>query len=159
MSILLYACTTGSLTKCAEKKLDGNCTRMLRAVLKKSWRQHHKKQQLYGHLPPISKTIQIRRTRHAGHGWISKNEFISDVLPAPLHMGKQRLHDQQEPIYNSSVLMQDVAWKTCWEQWTRETKRYLNVHIVFIIQKSLQRWIFLICHWHLSKHPSLCKLF
>ena len=38
------------------------------------------KQQLYGHLPPITKTIQIRRTRHAGHCWRSKDELISDVL-------------------------------------------------------------------------------
>ena len=36
-----------------EKKLDGNYTRMLRAILNKSWRQHAtKQQQLYGHLPP-----------------------------------------------------------------------------------------------------------
>ena len=43
-------------------KLDGNYTRMLRAILKKSWRQHSTKQQLYGHLPPIMKTIKVRRT-------------------------------------------------------------------------------------------------
>ena len=36
--------------------------------------------QLYGHLPPITKTIQVRRTRHAGHCWRSKDELISDVL-------------------------------------------------------------------------------
>ena len=29
---------------------------------------------------PISKTILIRRTRHAGHGKRSKDELISDVL-------------------------------------------------------------------------------
>ena len=28
----------------------------------------------------ISKTIQILRTRHAGHCWRSKDELISDVL-------------------------------------------------------------------------------
>ena len=28
--------------------------------------QHPTKQQLNGHLPPISKTIQIKRTRHEG---------------------------------------------------------------------------------------------
>ena len=61
-------------------KLDGNYTRMLRAILKKSWRQHPTKQQLYGHLPPIMKTIKIRRTRHAGHCWRSRDELISDVL-------------------------------------------------------------------------------
>ena len=32
------------------------------------------------HLPPISKTIQIRRTRHEGHCWRSKDKLISDVL-------------------------------------------------------------------------------
>ena len=58
-SILLYGCTTWTLTKRLEKKLDGNYTRMLRAILKKSWRQHPTRHQLYGHLPPITKTIQI----------------------------------------------------------------------------------------------------
>ena len=53
---------------------------MLRAVLNKSWRQHPTRHQLYGYLPPITKTIQVRRTRHAGHCWRSKDELISDVL-------------------------------------------------------------------------------
>ena len=61
-SILLYGCTTWTLTKRLEKKLDGNYTRMLRAILNKSWRQHHTRHQLYGHLPPITKTIQVRRS-------------------------------------------------------------------------------------------------
>ena len=79
-SILLYGCTTWTLTKRLEKKLDGNYTRMLRAILNKSWRQHPTKHQLYGHLPPITKTIQVRRTRHAGHCWRSRGELIKDVL-------------------------------------------------------------------------------
>ena len=29
---------------------------------------------------PITKTIQVRRTRHAGHCWRSRDELISDVL-------------------------------------------------------------------------------
>ena len=40
VSILLYGYTTWTLTKRLEKKLDGNYTRMLRAILNKSWRQH-----------------------------------------------------------------------------------------------------------------------
>ena len=80
VSILLYGCTTWTLTKRLEKKLDGNYTRMLRAVLNKSWRQHPTRHQLYGHFPPITKTIQVRRTKHAGHCWRSKDELISDVL-------------------------------------------------------------------------------
>ena len=66
VSILLYGCTTWMLTKRLEKKLDGNYTRMLRAILNKSWRQHTTRHQLYGHLPPITKTIKVRRTRLAG---------------------------------------------------------------------------------------------
>ena len=79
-SILLYRCTTWTLTKRLEKKLDGNYTRMLRAILNKSWQQHPTRHQLYGHLPPITKTIQVRRARHAGHCRRSRDELISDVL-------------------------------------------------------------------------------
>ena len=53
---------------------------MLRAILNKSWQQHPTRHQLYGHLPPIRKTIQVRRTRHTGHCWRSKDKLISDVL-------------------------------------------------------------------------------
>ena len=64
ISILLYGCTTWTLTKRLKKKLDGNYTRMFRAILYKSWRQHPTRHQLYGHLPPITKTIQVRQTRY-----------------------------------------------------------------------------------------------
>ena len=80
MSILLYGCTTCMLTKCMEKMLDSNHTRMLQSVLNKSWRQHPTKLQKYGDLPPIMKTIQVRQTRHMGHSWRSKDELISDEL-------------------------------------------------------------------------------
>ena len=53
---------------------------MLRAILNKSWRQHPTKQQLYDHLPSITKTIQVKRTSHAGHCRRSGDELISDIL-------------------------------------------------------------------------------
>ena len=80
MSILLYECTTWTLTKRLEKKLNGNYTRMLPAILNKSWQQHPTKHHLYGQLPTITKTIQARRTRHAGHYLRSRDELIRDVL-------------------------------------------------------------------------------
>ena len=43
-------------------------------------KQHPTRHQLYDHLPPITKTIQVRRTRHAGHCWRSRDELIRDVL-------------------------------------------------------------------------------
>ena len=75
MSIQLYGCTTWMLTKHVEKKLDGNYTRILWAILNKSSRQ-----QLYSHLPPITKTIQVWWTRYAEHCWRSRDKLISDVL-------------------------------------------------------------------------------
>ena len=55
-------------------------TRKLWTILNKSWQQHPTRHQLYSHLPPITKTIQVRRTRHARHCWRSRDELISDVL-------------------------------------------------------------------------------
>ncbi len=51
VSILLYECTTWTLIK-----------------------------RMYGHLPPVMKTIKDRRTRHMGHCWRSWDELIRDVL-------------------------------------------------------------------------------
>ena len=36
------------------------------------------------------------------------------------HMDEQKMDDQLEPTYNSSLPIQDVALKTCWKQWTIE---------------------------------------
>ena len=38
-------------------------------------------------------------------------------------MDEQRLDDQLEPINNSSVPINNVAWKSCREQWPIETGR------------------------------------
>ena len=46
VSILLYGCTTWTLTKQMENKLDGNYTRILRAVLNKSYKYYPIKLQL-----------------------------------------------------------------------------------------------------------------
>ena len=114
VSILLYGCTTWTLTKRLEKKLDSNYTRMLRAILNKSWRQHPTRHQLYGHLPPITKTIQVRRTRHAVHYWRSRDELISDVLLwTHTHMAVQKQDDQHEHIFSNYVRIRDVVQKTC----------------------------------------------
>ena len=126
VSILLYGCTTWTLTKRLEKKLDGNYTRMLRAILNKSGRQHPTRRQLYGHLPPITKTIQVRRARHAGHCWRSKDELVSDVLLWTPTYGQAKQDDQPELTFSSSVRTQDVTQKTCRKRWT--------------IGKSGERW-------------------
>ena len=115
--ILLYGCTTWMLTKRLEKKLDGNYTRMLWAILNKSWRQHPTRHQLYGYLPPITKTIQVRWNRHAGHCWRSRDKLISDVLLWTPHMDGQKQDDQHKHTFSSYVSIRDVALKTCQRRW------------------------------------------
>ena len=117
VSILLYGCTTWTLTKRLEKKVDVNYTRMLRAILNKSWRQHPTRHQLYGHLLPITKAIQVRRTRHAGHCRRSRDELISDVL-LWTPMAGQKQDNQLEHTFSSYVRIRDVALKTCLRWWT-----------------------------------------
>ena len=80
VSILLYGCTTWTLTKRMEKKLDGNYTRMLRAILNKFWGQHPIKQQLYGYLPPITKISKLDEPDMRDTAGRSKEELISDIL-------------------------------------------------------------------------------
>ena len=108
------------LTKWLEKKLDGNYTRMLLAILNKSWRQHPTKHQLYGHLPPIMKTIQVRWTRHAGYCWRSRDELISDVLLWTPTYGRAKAGQPARTYIQQlcSVRIWDVALKTCQRQWT-----------------------------------------
>ena len=100
--------------------------------MNKSWRQHPTKHQLYGHLPPITKTIQVRWTRHTGHCWRSRDELISDVLLwTPTYMAKQKQDNQLEPTYSSYVRIRDVALKTCQRRWTigRSDKRESRISV------------------------------
>ena len=117
VSILLYGCTTWTLTKRLEKKLDGSYTRMLWAILNKSWRQYPTRHQLYGHQPPITKTIKVRRTRHAGHCWRSRDELISDVLLWTPTYGRAKA-GRPARTYSSYERIRDVALKTCQRRWT-----------------------------------------
>ena len=118
VSILLYGCTTWTLTKWLEKKLDGNYTRMLRAILNKSCQQHPTRHQLYSHLPPITKTIQARRTRHAGHCWRSRDKLISDVLLWTPKYGRAKAGQPARTYIQQLYGIQDVALKTCQRRWT-----------------------------------------
>ena len=117
-SILLYGCTTWTLTKRLEKKLDGNYRRMLRAILNKSWQQQPTRHQLYGHLPPITKTIQVRQTRHAGHCWRSRDELIRDVLLwTPTH-GRAKAGRPARTYIQQLCVDTDVVLKTYLGRWT-----------------------------------------
>ena len=110
--ILLYGCTTWTLIKRLEKMLDG-----------------------------ITKTIQVRRTSHAGHGWRSRDTLIRDVPP---HMGEQKQGDQLKHTYSSYVRIQDVALKTCQRRWMirRSGKRGSGISV--LVARYDDEW-----WWHL----------
>ena len=169
VSILLYWCTTWTLTKRLEKKLDGNYTRMLKAILNNSRRQHPTRHQLYGHLPPITKTIQGRRTRHAGHCWRSRDDLISDVLLWTPHMAKQKQDDQHEHTFSSYVRIRGVALKTRQRRWTieRSDERRSGISVLAARHDDDNDWLiqlfsylfFLYFFYVLSSPSFLCLLF
>ena len=115
VSILLYGCTTWTLTKRLEKKLDGNYAKMLRAILNKSWQQHPTRHQLYGHLPPITKTIQLDEPDTDGEAGTISWVMYSYGTP---HMAEQNHDDQLEYTYSSYVRIRNLALKTCQRRWT-----------------------------------------
>ena len=130
VSMLLYGCTTWTLTKRLEKKLDGNYTRMWPAILNKSWQQHPTRHQLYGHLPPITKTIQATRTRYAGHCWRSEGELISDVLlwtPAygPAKAGRPARTYIQQLCENTGCSPEDLA--EAMNDWEKSRERVREI--------------------------------
>ena len=82
-------------------------------------RQHPtKQQQLYDHLPPISKTIKVSPTRQAEHCWRSRDELISDVLLWTPSHGRAKARRPARTTYSSSVRIRDVTLRTCQKKWT-----------------------------------------
>ena len=89
MSVLICGCINETDEKYSEKKLDGNYTRILHAVLNKSWKQQPTKQQLYSNLPPILQTIQDEQNMQgtAGLVWFglvySTSTIVGYLMPNP----------------------------------------------------------------------------
>ena len=143
----------------ATRKLDGNYTRMLRAILNKSWRQHPTRHQLYGHLPPITKIIQVRRTRHAGHCWRSRDELTSDVLLWTPTYGRAkagrptRTHIQQlceDTGCSPEDLPEAMNDREKWWERVRDiracgTTWWWYIYIIKCIKKKTRTW--LNCHY------------
>ena len=69
---------------------------------------------------PITKTIQVRRTRVVGHCWRSRDELVSDVLLWTPSYGRAKAGRPAWTTYSSSVPIRDVALRICRKQWTIE---------------------------------------
>ena len=157
VSILLYGCTTWTLTKQVEKKLDGNYTIMLQAILNKSRRQHHTKPQLYSHLPPIMKTIKVRQTRHTGHCWRSTDELISDELLWTLPYGRAKAGKSartytQQLCEDTGCSLEDLPEQMNDREEWRERVRVIHVGARHDDDDSIQCYSFSCTH---SMFPSI----
>ena len=140
-----------------EKKIDGIFTRMLHAVWNNSLKPDPTNQQLYGYLPPISKTIQVRRTRPAGHNWRSKDELRIDVLLWTFKQGRASIGRQTRTYLHHHCadtgcsledLLEAVDNRDGWKE-NREicTVSAMMMDIVFLVKnekkKQLQRKAYL----------------
>ena len=78
----------------------------------------------------------------------------------PLHMDEQRKDDQLEPTYSSSVLIRDVAQRTCRKQWTigRGGKRGSGISVLIVRHDNdvsiLKKEMFLVKHRIVQVQPS-----
>ena len=89
-SVLLYGAESWTLTSSMSKRLDGTYTRMLRAVLDVSWKEHKTNKDLYGNLKRITETLRYRRLKFIGHMWRRKSELVSKVLLWEPKQGKRK---------------------------------------------------------------------
>ena len=109
---------------------------------------------IYGHLPSITKTIQVRQTWYAGHCWRSRDELVRDVLLWTPHMAEQNQDDQLEHTYSSYVRIRDVALNTCQRRWTI----YIFINIKTCRHHEFLRFSLLIClYWPLNKWLTVLK--
>ena len=99
------------------KKLDGNYTRMLRAILNKSWRQHPQDTNYTATCLPSRKLYKLEEPDTqdtAGDARMNSSVMYSY---GPPHMAKQKQDNQLEHIYSSYVRIRDVTLKTCQKRW------------------------------------------
>ena len=68
--------------------------------------------------PPITKTIQARRTRHAGHCWRSRDELISDVLQWTPSYGRAKTERPARTYIQQLCEDTGCSPTTCLRRWT-----------------------------------------
>ena len=113
-----YYCTCVSHwreQKNMEKMLDGNNKRMLCTALNKFWKEHSQNCSRMATYIPISQIILLKRTRHMGKYWRSKDEHASDVIlwiPTCASVGLPARN-----YFHQFLQTLNVVWKTCREQW------------------------------------------
>ena len=140
---------------------------MLRAVLNKSLRQHPTRHQLYGHLPPITKTIQVRRTRHAEEGRPARTyiqQLFEDTACCPEDLPRAMNNREKWRERVRDIRATSVTWwwyseiyvyteptTSIYEHTYTHTHTYIYIYIyiylqVWILSKCKHIWMPLCVH-------------
>ena len=146
-SVLLYGSTTWTHTKQQEAALDGTYTRMLRAILNISWKEHPIKNRLCLKHSSITTTIKERRLWQTGHSWRSKHELVSDVILWQPPYGKascgrpsrtfvdQLVDDTGCPQEDLATAMEENKM-----EWRKRVRRIREDLIDFLLWKKGWQW-------------------
>ena len=96
---------------------DGNYTKMLRAILNKSWRQHPKSTNYTAICLPSRKLYKLDEPESQDTAGEARTNTSVMYSYGPPHIAKQKQDDQLEHTYSSYVRIWDVALKTCQKRW------------------------------------------
>ena len=104
---------------------------ILRVILNKSWRQHPRDANCTATCLPITKTIQVRLARLAGHCQRSKDELVSDVLLWTPTYGQAKAGPARTYIQQLCEDT-DVTQKTCRRRWMigRSGERWSRISVL-----------------------------
>ena len=112
----------------------------------------------YGHLHPITKTIQVRRTRHAGHCWRSKDELTGDLLLWTLTYGRAKAGQPartyiQQLCEDTGCSPEDLPEAmNNREKWRERVRDIRHDDDCIILKKSRYGVLFLLCYSHTHTH-------
>ena len=154
VSILLYGCTTWMLTKQLEKKLDSNYTRMLRAILNKSWRQHPTRRQLYATCLPSRKLYRLDEPDTLDTAGEARTSSWVTYSYGPPHMAKQKQDNQPKLTYSSYMRIRDVTQKTSRRRWMigRSGERGSGISVLAARHDDDDIYIYIYTHRHILTH-------
>ena len=109
--------------------------------LNQFWKQQPTNQQLYGHLPPIAQTMQIRQATHAGHCCRKKrtNSWLM-FSKWHLHMSIPVLAMHQKLIFISSARILDALQWSYQERWLERVKAIWTVGLPYWWWWKLKTW-------------------
>ena len=117
VSILLYGCTTWTLTKRLKKKLDGNHTRMLRANWTSPGGNTPQDTSCTATCLPSRKLYKLDEPDTQGTAGEARTNSSVMYSNGPQHIAKQKQDDQLEHTYSSYARIRDVTLKTSQKRW------------------------------------------